>query len=55
VQDPADAPNRDLSAPEVRRGVFQCVTEYPEVRAAAEKVVDAIAADHRKKPWWRVW
>ena len=55
VDNPDDAPNRDLSDPEVRRRVFECMMEYPDVRAVAEKVIRGIAPGDRKKPWWQFW
>ena len=55
VDNPDDAPNRDLSDPEVRRRVFECVMEYGDVRVALEKVLRAVDAADRKKPWWRFW
>jgi hypothetical protein len=55
TRDPDNAPNRDFSDPEVRRGVFQCAMEHADVRAAVEKVLAEIAAGGRKKPWWRFW
>jgi hypothetical protein len=53
VADPDEAPNRDLSDPTVRRGVFDCVMHHADVRRAFERVL----AEGRKgqKPWWRFW
>jgi hypothetical protein len=50
VDDPDDAPVRDLSDPRVRAGVVQCALTYPEVAAAATKLLR-----RSRKPWWRFW
>jgi hypothetical protein len=55
ADNPDGAPSRDLSDPEVRRRVFECVMQYPDVRAAVERVLRDIAAGDRKKPWSQFW
>ena len=42
VDDPEQAPNRDLSDPSVKTNVADCAARYPEIHAAAERVIDEI-------------
>jgi hypothetical protein len=55
VENPDDAPNRDLSDPSVRQGVFDCAMRYSDVRKAIESVLTEISASEAKRQWWKFW
>ncbi len=55
VSDPDEAPIRDLSDPAVRQGIYECAIQYPEVRAACEKLLRETGWAGRARPWWRRW
>jgi len=55
VVNPDDAPNRDLSDPSVRQGVFDCAMRYSNVRKAIESVLSEISADEGQRHWWKFW
>ena len=42
VNNPDDAPTRDLSDPSLKRNVADCAARFPEVHAAAERVINEI-------------
>jgi hypothetical protein len=50
AEDPENAPARNLADPMVRAGVTDCAMRYPEVAAAAMKVLRDI-----RRPWWKFW
>jgi hypothetical protein len=50
VTDPDDAPARDLSDPTVRNGVADCAARFPEIHAAAERVIVEIDNDTTLSP-----
>jgi hypothetical protein len=45
-----NAPVRNLADPKVRAGVVDCAMRYPEIAAAAAKLMREI-----RRPWWKFW
>ena len=43
VADPENAPSRDLTDPNVRRGVLECAMRFDDVRQACEKVISELS------------
>ena len=50
VDDPEDAPTRDLSDLKVRAGVIDCAIRYPEIGRATAKIMHRL-----RRPWWKLW
>jgi hypothetical protein len=55
VENPDDAPTRDLLGRAVRMGVFNCALRHSDVRNAIEDVLSGFSEDIEKKPWWKFW